>query len=397
MRKIVTVIVLVLMVSLLSSCCKVGVRDIKMADAPQMKLYEKAEHFENELEDHTSPEGLFWYRLSKKGDCYVVAYSALSDAAYMTGWLVEAEALRYKVTANPAAKENVKRLVHGLHFLQEVTGIEGYFARAFCKKEVARPESWFDAVDNYNDYVYKGNTSKDQYTPVMFGYSLAYDVVKDDPEMEETKNLIVGDVSRIGDHLIDNNYQIIGEQGPTKDGDLSVRMYGLAIGLNALHRLTWIKIAEEITGEDRFKEAYDKLIAEGCHKIVASPFSFYDRPWPFRCPDYVNNNMTFLNLYSILRIETDEEEYYRKALNNRFFWKKSTQYPFWNFVYAGFCQNTRKRETAVKQGKEGLLKLPLAPGKFWGIIQREGVKYAGTAFLAAYWVGRSHGLISEQE
>jgi len=107
--------------------------------------------------------------------------------------------------------------------------------------------------------------------------------------------------------------------------------------------------------------------------------------------------MTFLNLYSILRIETDEEEYYRKALNNRFFWKKSTQYPFWNFVYAGFCQNTRKRETAVKQGIEGLLKLPLAPGKFWGIIQREGVKYAGTAFLAAYWVGRSHGLISEQE
>jgi hypothetical protein len=51
----------------------------------------------------------------------------------------------------------------------------------------------------------------------------------------------------------------------------------------------------------------------------------------------------------------------------------------------------------IYTGIEGLLKLPLAPGKMWGIIQREGVKYAGTGFLSAYWVGRSHGLISEQE
>lgn len=396
MRKIVTVIVLVLTVSLLSSCCRVGVRDIKMADAPQMKLYEKAEHFENELEKHISPEGLLWYRL---GDCNVVVHSALSDAAYMTGWLAGTEALRYKVTASQDAKEKLTKLVHGLHLLQEVTGIEGYFARAFCKEEegVTCPSWWLAGKGEYEEYVWKGDTSKDQYTPVMFGYWLAYDAVKDDPEMEETKKLIVGDVSRIGDHLIDNNYQIIGEEGLTKDGDLSVRMYGVGIGLNALHRLTWIKIAEEITGEDRFKEAYDELIAEGCHKIVASPFSFYDRPWPFRCPDYVNNNMAFLNFYSILRIETDEEEYYRKALNNRFFWKKSTQYPFWNFVYAVFCQNTRKRETAVKQGIEGLSKLSLKPGKFWGIVERKGAKYAGTAFLGAYWIARNHGFISEKE
>jgi hypothetical protein len=51
----------------------------------------------------------------------------------------------------------------------------------------------------------------------------------------------------------------------------------------------------------------------------------------------------------------------------------------------------------AKQGIEGLLKLPRAPGKMWGIIQREGVKYTGTGFLSAYWMGRSHGLISEQE
>ena len=102
-------------------------------------------------------------------------------------------------------------------------------------------------------------------------------------------------------------------------------------------------------------------------------------------------------LYCIIKIGTDQDEYYRRALHNRYFWEKGTQYPFWDLVYASLCQDTTKSQQAARQGIEGLRKLPLTPGKFWGIIKREKVIYAGTPFLSAYWMGRKHGLISELE
>jgi len=401
MRK--TVIVSALIVSLICSGCQTGIeQQLKVLKHQnlQMSLVKKAEYFEEDLKEHISPEGLCWYRLSKRGDRYFVACSALSDAAYMTGCLLGAEALRYEVTGSEDAKEKLIKLANGLHILQEITGRKGYFARAFCKKckEEVWAESWFEGKDKYEEYIWRGNTSKDQYTPVMFGYFLAYEAVKDKPEMQEIRDQISEDVSNIADFLIDNKYKIIGEQGITKDGNLSPRILGIPImGLDALHCLTWIKIAEVITGRERFKKAYDDLVREGLPGIVACPLSFYDRPWPFRETDYVNNNMAFLDFYAILRIANNEEKYYQRGLQNRFFWKKIVKYPFWNFAYAAFCQSNKSKEKAVKEGVESLTKFTLKPGRFWGIEEREEVKYAGSAFLLAYWVGRNHGFISANQ
>jgi len=406
MSKILAILIFVAALSL--SGCVAGTE--RQAKAPKLeqktqmrvparrgpKLYQKAEYFEQCLQEHISEEGLVWYKLGKKNDSYVVSYPSLADAAYITGCLAGVEALRYKMTGRPDAKEKMQKLVNGLHILQEVTGIKGYLARAFCKKEQAWPEEWLEGKGKYSEYVWKGNTSKDQYTAVMFGYALAHEVAKDDPNMQEIENMISKDVSNIADFLIQNKFQIVGEKGRTKDGDLSARFLGIiGIGLNALHRLTWIKIAEHITAEDRFKKAYKELVSKGHHKVVVE--GFYDRPWPFREVDYVNNSMAFLDFYSILRLEADEAKYYEKALEKRWQALRNVGCPFWNFVYAAFSENKKDKIGAIKQAVENLRKFPLMPRRSfdWRIEERTDAKVAGTAFLVAYWIARNHNLISE--
>lgn len=402
--------VLILIASLSMSGCAARIEQqaeaAKLAQETSMSLYQKAEYFEQGLKEHISPEGLVWYKLGKKNDSYVISHASLANAAYITGCLAGAQALRYKVTGSSDAKEKLQKLVNGLHSLQEVTGIKGYLARVFCKKEQDWPQHWFEGKGKYAEYVWRGNTSKDQYTAVMFGYVLAHDVVKDDPAMHQIENMIVEDVSNIADFLIENKFQIIGEKGMTKDGDLSARfLCFVPIGLNALHRLTWIRIAEQITGEERFKRAYEELVRKGHHQIVAG--GFYDRPWPFRNVDYVNNNMAFLDFYNILRLESldcaqdkiDEAKYYEKALEKRWQALRYVGCPFWNFVYAAFFENKKDNIGAIKQAVENLRKFPLMPRRSfdWRIEERTDVKYAGAAFLVAYWIARNHNFISEGE
>ncbi|MHC4740597.1 MAG: hypothetical protein ACYS8Z_01720 [Planctomycetota bacterium] len=398
MRERITIVVLVVAACFVSSCCRIDFEPSDIdAEWAGMKLHEKAEAFRSELAEHNTADDLFAYRLSTTSGTPEVTPSTLSDTAYMTGWLLGAEAMRYKVTGEQDAADRITYLVDGLHRLQQITGIDGYFARAFTKDDVVEPLGWIKGEGAYDEYFWKGDTSKDQYTAVMFGYSLAYSAIEGMPAMQPTEDMIVADVRKIGEALIANDYQIIGEEGLTKDGDLSPRILGWPIGLNALMRLAWIKIADQITGDMGFGDAYDELLDDRLHKIVANPCSIYARTWPFRCPDYVNNNMAFLNFYSILQIGTGEDEYYKKALGRKLFWVKRTNYPFWNFVYAAFCDNASKKERAIEKGIETLSQFPRGPGKFWGHRQREGVKYAGTAFLASYWLARAEGFISQDE
>lgn len=383
-------------------------------------LEEKADYFEKDLENHLSEEGLCLYKLYRtehiiNGESYEPRYSALGDAAYMTGCLLGAESLRYQATNNKQekqdAKEKLEKLVNGLHILQEVTGQKGYLARAFCKKQQAGEkelEEFLEGKGKYKDYLWKGDTSKDQYTAVMFGYSLACEAVKDtdEKEMQKIRQIIREDVENIADMLIENNFQIIGEEGKTSYGSLTPRvpnipLINIPIGLNALHQLTWMKIAENITGQEKFRKAYDKLIEKNFHKIATK--GFYDKPWPLKEVDYVNNNMAFLDFYNILKLKPRKQRYYEKALKERYEELEQQKNPFWNFIYACYCEDKedkKEKTEAIKEGLETLQQFPITPAYSfdWRINEQEEQykKYSGTAFLVTYWLARKHKFISEE-
>ena len=50
-------------------------------------------------------------------------------AAYRTGVYLASQSLRYAVTNDPIAKQNIIRTVHALHHFLKVTGKKGFIAR----------------------------------------------------------------------------------------------------------------------------------------------------------------------------------------------------------------------------------------------------------------------------
>jgi hypothetical protein len=114
-------------------------------------------------------------------------YARAGDSAIWTGHYLAAEAFRYKVTASNAAFKNLQRTLEGLQSLVDITGT-GLLARCLF------PEGWEFAAAaireecrhgirpgtvNGEKYLWVGNTSRDQYSGVFFGLTVAWNLVDD--------------------------------------------------------------------------------------------------------------------------------------------------------------------------------------------------------------------------
>ncbi len=131
----------------------------------------------------------------------VASYSGYRDAAIWTGSALAAESWRALATGSPDAAARIDALVRTLHRNFEVTAEPGYMARFVVPK--TGPQHTYEAAPTCgsNDwhcnatskgqtYDWVGGTSRDQYTGVMLGYTMAYLATTSD----ELKELIRGDV-----------------------------------------------------------------------------------------------------------------------------------------------------------------------------------------------------------
>ncbi|MHC4391480.1 MAG: hypothetical protein ACYS22_09185, partial [Planctomycetota bacterium] len=161
-------------------------------------LAQKADAFEQAIQQHHTPEGLiFDMYLDAQGQ--VQAYSGTSDAQIWTGCYVGAEALRFRATADPAAIVNMERSLWAMHDLQDITGEPGYVARSFADAQFmsrGNPGTGRHAGRNW-----RGGPARDQYIGTMFGYALSWDLIQD-PVLKQT---VLQDVRQIADRLMRDN------------------------------------------------------------------------------------------------------------------------------------------------------------------------------------------------
>lgn len=116
----------------------------------------------------------------------ITGYTRCGDSALWTGHYLAAEAFRYKVTAAADALANVKQMVAGIQSLIDVTGSD---VLARCQFPANSPYTAGIESEEASNGVYTstsvsgavwiGNTSRDEYCGVMFGLSVAYDLVND--------------------------------------------------------------------------------------------------------------------------------------------------------------------------------------------------------------------------
>ena len=106
--------------------------------------------------------------------------------------------------------------------LEEITGNPGFPARSFVSTNEPRPHGgrWHPTPDGR--WLWKGDTSSDELVGHYFGYGLYFDLVADEKE----KQVIKAVVSRVTDHLIRHDYDLIDLDGqPTRWGQWSERYF----------------------------------------------------------------------------------------------------------------------------------------------------------------------------
>jgi hypothetical protein len=250
-----------------------------------------------------------------------------------TQMYVAAEAFRYKVTGEADARANARQGFEAMLRLEEITGIPGFHARSFIKVgEDVQPQDgeWHDTADG--KWRWKGDTSSDEIVGHYFGYAVYYDLVADEAE----KRKIRGVVTRMTDHILNNNYQLIDVDGKRTRwgwwGPEEIWADPDETGLRALHILSHLRVARHITGDPRYEQAYNELTAKHRYHLLT-------RNQKINYPGRVNHSddeLAFLSYYPLLNYETDPKlrEVYVQSLERSWQVERPERNPLWNFIYA---------------------------------------------------------------
>lgn len=402
-----------------------------------MTLEQKARLFDERIEARHVRHGMIAdSALRVPGD---VASSFTHDNdndGLWTAIYLGAEAYRYAVTRDPDARTKALRSVRLLMRLEEITGIPGFPARSFVSTNEPRPHGgeWHLTPDG--QWLWKGDTSSDELVGHYFGYALYFDLVANEAEKAQIRAV----VSRMTDHLISHDYDLIDLDGkPTRWGQWSERYFQSEEGkyeaaLRSLELLSFLKTARHITGDVKYDEAYQDRIRRG----YAEHMRHYRRWAGGGEINFSDDELAYLSYDPLLRYEKDPKlrRVYLDGL--RFTWKqvRPDRNPLWNYISvasgAGHMwrsirdesyrtldriptdmiewsvQNSHRIDVQIVKQKDRFGRTQLAPAlapderavaKWNSNPYRPdgggggGAEDDGAYFLLPYWMGRYHGWI----
>jgi hypothetical protein len=234
----------------------------------------------------------------------IVSYTRAGDSAIWTGHYLAAEAFRYQVTQSPEALDNVWRALLGIRSLIDVTATD---VLARCLVPVASP--YAAAIQNeegghgiyYSSlgdqpYFWIGNTSRDQYSGVMFGLSVAYSLI----DQSEVRDFIRRDVTRILDYLLRHAWNVV-----MPDGSISTTF---------LHRpdqqLSFLQVGRTVN-PGRFGWLY--TVYRSTYAASVSVPIRYDNVNDH--DHYHKFNLNYINLYNLVRLESTGSPFLGLYLN----------------------------------------------------------------------------------
>jgi hypothetical protein len=234
----------------------------------------------------------------------IVGYARAGDSAIWTGHYLAAEAFRFQVTRSPDALNAVWQTLLGVRALIDVTGtdvlarclvpVDSPYAAAIQQQEGGHG-IYYNTLGGQT-YFWIGNTSRDQYSGVMLGLSVAYDMVDD----ADVRAFIRAIVTRMLDYLLRHSWNVFMPNG--------------RISTTFLHRpdqqLSFLQIARRINPQ-RFGWMYF---------VYRSAYA-----WSVQLPIWYDNiddhnsyhkfNLNYINLYSLVRLEESGSPYRRLYMN----------------------------------------------------------------------------------
>jgi hypothetical protein len=296
-------------------------------------LLAKAKAYEETYRERHAPSGLALTLIDASAPPEDRAWEGYEDAAFATGLALAAGSCRYAVTADPADLDAVSAALSAIETLLAITGKPGFLARGFARDadqllccddpddagctedRLCGGPSFPDThagAGEFAEYHWIGDTGVRQYSGAIFGLTVAFDVVDD----QGVRDRAAGVVGEVVDSVWDDGLRILDLDGaPTSDGQVSgdaVDGADRANGYGALLALSWLSAARHVTGEARFADRIDDLLARDYLDALDAYFPAYQG----YDTDWAVVHVAFLNFFHLLTLETTDRR--AEAYGDRF-------------------------------------------------------------------------------
>jgi len=403
-------------------------------------LRKKAAYFEQNLETWGYKRLGFVHKLywSSEENAWLREISD-NDGGHTSHYLA-AMCYKYAVTQDAADRLAAVDAFAAMHWLQTITGTDGFIARAIWAVGVDRgqrstqgsgglPAKWIATQNGL--WQWKGDTSSDEVNSHFFAVSLFHDLVARGREKKLARDHLTG----IARHILDNGWMLRDRDGqPTRwgrwDPDYLLRPYGFeSRGLNGMEAQTYMWTALRLSGNPVFRQGLDQLVQWRYpsytvrEKITFPPENVvpWDDELAFRCFHPLITYCDDPHLRSI----------YLRALARHWEVMRIQHVPFYNYSYGGLTGNDCESAAAARHLREWSLDtvshsyrnshradLAIEPGYtpymggtraisprelvcMWG--SRSALRYNGgdsghtvtppVGWLEDYWMGRFYGMI----
>ncbi|MBD3266173.1 hypothetical protein GF373_05840 [bacterium] len=333
-----------------------------------LTLREKAAFYEHEIEQYikrTEYGYVSEVRLKNPGDKSEIIKTDSDNDGLWTGMYGAGECFAYAATGDPQAKQRAKQAFEALRFLSVVTqGGEveqqpGFLARTVIPTTEPDPNQWYtiermkqkrqenDALwkiihprwplGKDEKYWYKIDTSSDELDGHFFFYPLYYDLVADTPKEKERVREVV---RAIADHFLRNDFCLIDHDGkPTRWAIFRPSILNFdpiwypERGLNSLSMLSYLTVAEHITGEPKYGKAVKQLIEKhGYAQNLMVP----KIQRGLGSGNQSDDEMAFMCFYNLIKYTKDKnlKKQFTFAFYNYWILEFPEMNPFFNFAYA---------------------------------------------------------------
>lgn len=261
---------------------------------PALSLRAKAELYQSRLVAlHQMPDGVIRYRFhtaQARDD-----YGDLPDGPFFAGLYLASQALHLAASGEPAARSEVLRTLEGMALLMDVTGEPGLLARWVARAQPASRAEWLRSPARPG-YFFRADVSKDQLAGYACGLGVAFARLPDPEIRARVAQLALP----LAEHLHRNGQRIVDVDGVrTTHGDLSARIAGVPVGVNALIALAVAKAADAARGDDFFSRALDEA-----GYLRAAKAAHWRAPGNTK---RVNENMSYVSLLALLLLEAAPE------------------------------------------------------------------------------------------
>lgn len=327
-------------------------------------LNEKSQVFVSRLQDRHNRYGLVSPSdLLRPGDVQSSRQAPSDNDGLWTSIYVASECFRYSVTGSRQAIAYARKSLQALIRLVTITGIPGFPAKAYVRRGDYRTpdEEWYWTPDH--EWQWKGGVTNDELVGHFFGYYVAYHLLQEAGDRWH----IASAARSIASHLLEHGLKLVGPGGRVPEwADYSPEYFKSSQGQKeraamALELLSHFKVAHYVTGDDKFKQAYEHVAYDlnylnyamgGLQELPSRPLT-----------NYSDEELAFLTFYPLLQLEKEPRllEKYRLLLDVFWQWARSEKNPLWNMIYLA-CQpnvDNHLKEEAVRETLSMLERIPM--------------------------------------